>query len=159
MKKNLTYFYVIIILFLLTNITKAQKPALSNIHFEVKDNEVIINYDLSGDKEDEYEVEIFLKSEVDQLFKIKPINLSGDIGEGYFVGKGRKILWQYTRDLAAPLDGDDFYFEINANRLGGIPWFYYVGGTALAGGLAAMLVIKKDGSESRTPIKEPPDRP
>jgi len=159
MKNKLTYFYVIIILFLLTNITTAQKPTLSNMYFEAKDNEVIIYYDLYGDKEDEYEVEIFLKSEIDLLFKTKPINISGDIGEGYFVGKGRKVIWQYTTDLAAPLDGDDFYFEIKATRLGGIPWYYYVGGTALVGGLAAILVIKKDESESRTPIKEPPDRP
>jgi hypothetical protein len=159
MKNKLLYFYIAIILFLLTNITTAQKSTLSNIHFETKDNEVIIYYDLSGDKKDEYEVEIFLKSEADLLFKLTPINLSGDIGEGYFVGKGRKILWQYTRDLGAPLDGDEYYFEINVTRLGGIPWYYYVGGTALAGGLAAILVIKKDEGESKTPIKEPPDRP
>ena len=159
MKNKLTYFYVIIILFLLTNITTAQKPTLSNMYFEAKDNEVIIYYDLYGDKEDEYEVEIFLKSEIDLLFKTKPINISGDIGEGYFVGKSRKILWEDTRDLAASLDGDDFYFEINATRLSGIPWYYYVGGTALVGGVAAILVIKKDGGESKTPIKEPPDRP
>jgi len=156
---KLTYFYVTIFLFILTNITTAQIPTLSNIHFEAKENEVIIYYDLSGDKGDEYEVEIFLRSEVDLLFEMQPINLSGDIGEGYFVGKGRKILWEDTRDLAASLDGDDFYFEINATRLSGIPWYYYVGGTALVGGVAAILVIKKDGGESKTPIKEPPDRP
>ena len=90
---------------------------------------------------------------MDPLFKIKPIHVTGDIGEGYFVGKERKVVWQYTRDLAAPLDGDDFYFEVNATKLGGIPWYYYVGGTALAGGLAAILLIKKDESDNKNTDK------
>jgi hypothetical protein len=151
--------YLIGILLILTNCTTAQQTILTNIYFEAYDNEIIIYYDLSGDKEDEYEIEIFLKSEIDPIFKVKPTHVTGDIGEGYFVGKERKIVWPYTRDFAAPLDGSDFYFEVNATKLGGIPWYYYVGGAGLAGGLAAILLIKKDEETTKTPINEPPDRP
>lgn len=159
MNNKFLYACLIVILFLLTNSTTAQQTTLTNIYFEAYDNEVIVYYDLSGDKEDEYEVEVFLKSEMDPFFRVKPTHVTGDIGEGYFVGKERKVVWQYTRDFAAPLDGDDFYFEVTATKLGGIPWYYYVGGAGLAGGLAAILLIKKDEGTTRTPIKEPPDRP
>ena len=61
-------------------------------------------------------------------------------------------------------DGDDFYFEVFANKIessGGIPWYYYVG-TAAVGGAAAVVLLGGDDSKdtpTTTNFPSPPTRP
>lgn len=132
---------------------------IENISFEEYQNKILIYYDLIGEKDDEYEISLVLKREEYSGFIFIPKTVEGDIGKGNYAGRKKKIIWDVSKDYHIDPEVEDFYFEVSATKLGGIPWYYYVGGTAVAGGLAAILLMKKDEGTTRIPIKQPPDRP
>ena len=138
---------------------------VTNVSFELIGQNINIYYSLSPITTDNYEITSILKRTSDPMFSYTPQNLEGDIGEGKFSGTKRKIIWLVSSEEMNMFDGDDFYFEIFANKIiesGGIPWYYYVGTAAVGGGVAAILL---GGSDSKSTPNEtqsfpsPPDRP
>lgn len=149
-------FFIFFIFFL----TCSFSQDISNIYFEPIQNKVIIYYDLEGDPNLEYEVSLTLKREEFAGFYFVPKSVSGDIGEGKFVGKKRKIIWEVTKDYHIDPEVEDYYFEIKVNPIStGIAWFYYVGAAVLGGGAAAVLLLGKKQTEENKPIGAPPARP
>lgn len=149
------------LMFFLLLLSYSFSQEISNVSFEPIPDKVIIYYDLEGDAGKEYEVSLTLKREKYAEFQFMPKSVSGDIGEGKFVGKNRKILWEVTKDYHIDPEAADYYFEIEVNPVStGIAWFYYAGAAVLGGGAAAVLyIIKTKGIEENKPIGTPPIRP
>lgn len=138
-----------------------QEAKVTNVSFELKNNNVFIYYDLEGDKDAEYNVSVSLRREEISGYIFVPTNLSGDVGEGKFVGKGRTIIWDVSKDFHIDEEVTDYYFEVTAEKAGGSSWFYYVGGAVIAGGVAALLLVggEENGDGTQTAIEPPPVRP
>jgi hypothetical protein len=169
MKHNIFHSAFIIILFLtLTSTSLAQNETI-NSSFRVVEGIILIEYEIeNGDPNSDYEVSIVLLRSSDNTFKYVPEVLEGDIGEGKFAGKMNTIKWLYTSAEEELLsEGEDYYFEVKAEKItGGSTWYYYAGGAVVAG-LAAFLLSSSGGNGNGTTngggttetIADPPGRP
>ncbi len=157
MKKIILLFFTIILLY--HSPIFPQETKVTNVNFELKNDKVLIYYDLEGDKDAEYDVSVTLRREEISGYIFVPTNLSGAVGEGKFVGRKRTIIWDVSKDFYIDEEVTDYYFEVKAEKVGGGSWFYYVGGAVLvAGGVAALLLIPPPPKEE-IPIAPPPGRP
>lgn len=159
---NIKRIVVLVILIFLVH-----KPSLAqervSATFEAIEGKILIYYTIKGDVEKEYDVDVVLKRTSVPSFELVPEEMSGDIGTGKYAGVQRTIIWHIKPEEQEKLDGDDFYFEVTATEIeegGGFPWLYVVGGAAVAGGVAAYFILKKDenGGET-TNLPMPPGRP
>jgi hypothetical protein len=143
------------------------KPSVRNVRLEFQQEIAIINYDLIAKSGETYEVVASLVKEGDPNFRIPLKSTTGDIGEGKYAGNGRRIQWEFRKDL--PKDfagGSEYSVEVTAKLIeqGGGSWVYYVlGGALIAGGVVVLAGGKKSTSEpvsSSTPLPStPPGRP
>jgi hypothetical protein len=165
---------IIIVLYLIfifdLNLFAQQDDSLKiKIQLEIKTGKVIIHYDLYGPKDLEYKVDVSLSKDKDKTFFYIPKDLSGDIGKGYFVGKDRRIEWNYSREF--PLGLEDVIFEVTANV---IPrpaekitrqevkessnTIYWIGaGVAVVGGGLAAIIL--GGKKTQPNVVDLPDPP
>ncbi len=88
-----------------------------NVKYEMTEKQIVITYDLLGTPDTEYKVTITLKRRQMSSFEYTPRSISGDFGQGKFSGKGRQIIWDFLRDFPQGLEGDDYYFEVEAEIL------------------------------------------
>ncbi len=139
---------------------------ISDVSFELVGQNINIYYSLTPITSDNYEITTLLKRTSEPNFSYNPQNLTGDIGEGAYSGVRKKIIWRVSDVEMNMFDGEDFYFEVFANKIeesGGIPWYYYVGTAAVGGGVAAILLGGSSDSKSTTngtqSFPTPPDRP
>jgi hypothetical protein len=130
------------------------------------DGKIFIYYQLNGDPEKEYDINVVLKRTSVPSFELVPSDISGNVGKGkYGDGTKKTIIWTLKPEEKAILNGEDFYFVVNAEEVksgGGIPWYVFVGGAALAGGAAALLLTKKSDNTpaaTTTTFPSPPARP
>ncbi|MGE5812667.1 MAG: hypothetical protein ACM339_14255 [Ignavibacteria bacterium] len=160
-----TKFYLfILILFLLHNLSYSQEKI--DASFEAAEGKIFIYYELKGDPASEYRVDVKLKRTSDPSFEVVPSVMIGDVGKGKFAGGKRTIIWHLNSEEEAKLEGEDFYFDVKAEKIeegGGIPWWVYAGSAAVAGGVAAIFLLKESDSGSETPstttFPNPPGRP
>ena len=159
-------FKPILMFFLLILFQTLSAQQISDVSFELVGQNINIYYSLTPVTSDNYEITTLLKRTSNPNFSYTPENLSGDIGEGKYSGIGKKIIWRVSDIEMNMFDGEDFYFEVFANKLeesGGIPWYYYVGTAAVGGGVAAILLGGSSDSKSTTngtqSFPTPPDRP
>ncbi len=135
----------------------------TNIKWALKENLIVITYDLNGSSEDTYDVSIALRNERDSSFSIIPATVEGDIGAGQFAGVEREIRWYFRKDFPQGFQGEGYYFEIfvkpiqqKSNLL-----YYVVGGAAVTVGIVALLL--GTSSPERPPptlyLPGPPVRP
>lgn len=140
-----------------------EKIRVENIHFEQKGYTINIYYDLVGPADKNYNVSIKLKREDYKSFEYVPKGISGDVGEGYFSGKNRKIIWNMLDDSPRILDQFQFYFEVNAEivTISSTNPLFWIGGAVVIGGVA-LLLLSSGGDEttiqSHLPTS-PPGRP
>lgn len=163
--KNKFKLLLLGIMFLSLYSTHIYSQQISDVYFELEGENISIYYSLSPITSDEFEISLILKRTSVPNFNYSPKELKGDIGEGKFAGIERKIIWYVTDEEMNMFDGDDFYFEVFAEKIkksGGIPWYYYVG-TAAVGGVAAILLSGGSDSDKKTTTSQsfppPPDRP
>ena len=166
--KNI-YRFILPVIMLLTFLSgSAYSQEKISTTFEASpDGKIFIYYQLNGDSEKEYDVSVVLKRTSVPSFELTPSDLSGNIGRGKFGdGKKKTIIWTLKPEEKNILNGDDFYFVVNADEIesgGGIPWYVYVGGAALAGGTAAVLFLNKKSDNTTTTTETsfplPPARP
>ena len=136
-------------------------PRVANVQWNIEGDNIVISYDLLGEKDEKYEVSVSFLKEDDPGFRIVPQTISGDAGTGYFAGKGKSILWEFIRDFPAGFQGEGYYVEVTvkpapADRT----WLYYtLGAAALAGGLVAIIVGSRQSGGSSSELPMPPDRP
>ncbi len=139
-------------------------PKVTNVDWKLQGDIIMITYDLSWTADDNVEVNIVLLNEYDKSFKVVPQTVSGDIGEGKFLGTSRRIQWDYLKDIPAGIQGEGYYFEVNADKVGGTPWLYIVAGAAAVGGAVALLSGSKSssgggGTPPGNDLPLPPSRP
>ena len=165
--KPITKYILIFFYCLLTiNISKAQ--TIKDVSFEADEEKIFIYYTLTAPESDEFEITTILKRLNDASFSYEPENLSNNIGEGQYAGVRKSIIWDVTEDEFSMFDGDDFYFEVFAEKIesgGGIPWYYYVGTAVVGGGVAAAVLLggsDENGGGTTPPttsFPNPPARP
>jgi hypothetical protein len=133
----------------------------TNIRWSVKDDVIIINYDLASNPDSKYKVDITMKRETDPEFTAIPLSVEGDIGEGYFAGTNKEIRWYYRRDYPQGFQGEGYFFEISIIETGKeSAWLYYaIGAAAVTGGVLAFLISKNQGDIPVGTIPGPPGRP
>ena len=138
-----------------------EKPQGTNVKWTLKDDVIVINYDLKTDPDLKFKVDIIMKRETDPAFSAVPITVEGDVGEGYFAGTNREIRWYYRRDFPQGFEGEGYYFEIHVQQMGKeSKWLYYaLGAAAVAGGVVAFLVSKNQDELPPGGIPLPPGRP
>jgi hypothetical protein len=137
------------------------QPQGTNVKWSVKDDVIVINYDLKTDPDLKFRVDIVMKRETDAEFAAEPVTVEGDIGDGYFAGTNREIRWYYRRDYPQGFEGEGYYFEIQVRPIGKeSKWMYYtVGAAAILGGVVAFLVSKNQDELPPGGIPLPPGRP
>lgn len=166
MKIICTSFSLLVLAFFIN--TSSSMAQTIEASFQVtQEGTINIYYKFKGDPGKDYDVTVILKRKSDPTFSLIPKNVSGSVGVGKFANAKRTIIWELTSSEQQSLKGNDYYFAVNAKPVeaekgGGIPWYVYVGGAALAGGTAAILLLKKNGnsnSGSNASIPDPPGRP
>jgi hypothetical protein len=133
----------------------------TNVKWTVRNEVIVVNYDLTGSTNVKYSLNVIMKKESDSSFSAVPVTVEGDIGEGYFAGTNKEIRWYYRRDFPQGLQGEDYYFEIHVKPVAkdNSLLYYIAGGVAVTAGIVALLVHKNPGSPPPTELPFPPVRP
>ena len=142
--------------------------AVTSVRFEVRGELIYVYYDLTGDVEKAHRVSLYLRRESEPSFVYRPLNVTGEIGTIVFPASGKRITWEFTKDFPEGLQGEDFYFEVEAEAPGGnggiSPLVFIGGGIALIGGIVA-IVLAGGGDDGPPPpptdtgFPPPPGRP
>jgi hypothetical protein len=128
---------------------------------EVGENEVTITYDLIGDPAADYTVGVFLLSERDPKMKMELKRVKGNVRQGRFAGKDNIIKWNMKEEFPTVVAGESYRFELHIAKVTGVAipsWYYYVGASAIVGGLSYFL-FHKPPSETIVPEKTIPMPP
>ena len=126
----------------------AERNIIKNteVKWNVRDDIIVINYDLKTDPNLKFKVDLMMKKDTDSSFSAVPFTVEGDVGEGYFAGTNREIRWYYRRDFPQGFEGDGYFFEIHIQEKEiekESSWLYYaLGAAVVAGGMAAFLISK-----------------
>jgi hypothetical protein len=117
-----------------------------------------IIYNLSGNPKNSYEVKVRLRKHGSESFVYEPRQLSGDVGEGAFVGSGRTILWKIKEEFPGGIDTEDLYVELSAEEVGGSGWIWWTlgGATLIGGGAAYYFLVAKPAQETPSETLPPP---
>ena len=94
-----------------------EKIHVENVNWIVQGNKVVITYDLLAPQNQIFFVSVKLLRESVSSFQVIPRKTSGYVGKGKFAGKNRVIYWDYLKDVPGGLQGEDFYFEISAEKV------------------------------------------
>jgi hypothetical protein len=169
LQKTKDLCYLMILLMLLPQVaasSSAEEEAIKvqNVRYEIVGLKVMIRYDLEGPLGRDYIVKLVLKREQSSSFLHFPKSVAGDVGEGSFVGVGRKIDWELLKDFSQGLEGNDFYFVIEVElKPKGTSFLWYLGGSAaVIGGVGAYFLLKGSKSEPSAqggfpvPVGRPP---
>lgn len=167
---NKLFYFILTVTLIFLFLPKIAKSQTIETSFEsTPEGTINIYYEFNGDPNNDYKITVALKRKSDPSFSLVPENLSGSVGIGKFANVKRTIVWTPSENEQQSLQGDDFYFVVNAEAVekpsgGGIPWYVYVGGAAVAGGVAAILLLKKSdnnsgGGSTQITLPDPPGRP
>ena len=142
--------------------------AVTNVRFEVRGELIYVYYDLAGDVQKAHRVSLYLRRESEPAFVYRPLNVTGELGTIVFPATGKRITWDFTKDFPEGLQGEDYYFEVEAEApvgSGGIsPLVFIGGGLAVIGGIVA-IVLSGGGDDGPPPpptdtgFPPPPGRP
>ena len=138
--------------------------SIQNVDWKLEDEHFIVTYDLI-DQPGDYFVTFSLFKEGDSTFVVHPIIATGDIGNVSSVGRGKKIIWEFRKDLVNGLEPANYSFEVYATRKnteGGLPWGYVgLGAVAMAGGALIYILTKQgdNGPSGNNSLPGPPLRP
>jgi len=94
------YTYLLLIISLVfANIAFAQKKSkLKNVHLNIKDKKVIVNYDIKNSEEVDNKINLLFYDE--DFNYIYPKALSGDFGTGVKSGEKKQIVWDVSKDIS-----------------------------------------------------------
>jgi len=133
----------------------------TNIRWEVKDEVIIINYDLLEPTDIKYRVNLIMKREGEEAFTAIPLTMEGDVGEGFLAGRNREIRWYYRRDYPSGFQGAGYYFELRVEKIGedNSTLYYLLGAGAIAGGVLAFIIGRSQETPPQVGLPGPPLRP
>jgi len=125
---------------------------------------ISVTYDLLGSTDQLYKVSLILKRAGSKDLVYYPKSVSGDVGEGRFGGKDKKIIWKMKDDFPGGLSGSDFYFVVKAESIESGPNILLWAGVGVAA-IAAVATYLIVGGENGTTTDQnnsfpmPPGRP
>ena len=127
-----------------THLYPQEANKVKNVRFEILGTQLVIRYDLAAPN-DTYKVRVVLRKESESGFVYVPRLLSGDVGEGEFAGTNRQVTWDFLAEFPGGLDGDDFYFVVEAEKAPWklSPWYYIAGGVVAVGAASVYLLTQK----------------
>lgn len=135
--KYLKVFLILTVLFELNTGAAAQDLKVSHIRFDAEKNQVIIRYNLEGNPNKKYHIDLWLSCDSARTFTIKPEHVSGDVGNNIRSGTDKAIIWDIREDYPYGLVGDGYAFAVDAEIQK--PWrnfkYYVLGGCVVAGGI------------------------
>ena len=137
------------------------RPHAANVDWVMEGGDMVISYDLVGDADAVYVVEVVLRRAGDPGFRILPARVSGDVGEGKFAGPRRSVRWHIQEELGGLPEGGDFLVEVTVDEPDELPWFLVVVGVAV-GGATVYSFVQNGEAAPAPPILElpgPPARP
>ncbi len=169
-KKPVIYGVLPVLLCLLTNFTALagggddllqDEVQGTNIRWEVKDEVIIVTYDLLEATDIKYRVNLIMKREGEEAFAAVPLTMEGDVGEGFFAGRNREIRWYYRRDYPSGFQGAGYYFELRVEKIGedNSTLYYLLGAGAIAGGVLAFIIGRSQEEPPQVGLPGPPLRP
>jgi hypothetical protein len=140
--------------------------SIDNVHFEVTEDIVRVYYDLNAPADQVHAVRIMLYRETEPAFKYSPVNLTGDVGTIVFSGVRRCIIWEFTKEFPEGLNGNDYYFVVEAEgaqKESSNLWWWVGGGAVAVGGVVALLLLSPKKIDPPPPVPNefptPPGRP
>lgn len=149
-------------------VTGSDEVKVENVHYTISDGRVIINYDLIGNPDNTYNVQLILKRENYSSYNYSPRKITGDAGTGKFAGKNKEIVWNVNEEFPQGLPYNDYYFIVKASESGkeessGFFTFSWLkAGVVAAVAVAAIIFMssKSKGSGSAgSSLPGPPGRP
>lgn len=161
-------FFLLIVVLLLLAAAKLSAQESINSDYTIDGERILLTYQIEGDAETQYQVNVELKRKNNENFSLTPSSLTGDVGVGKFAGGKRTIIWIPNEKEIPLIEGEDFYFEVTSKSLkpssGGSSWLLWAGGALLVGGgtYALLKLLKKDGDTDGVTVQEiplPPSRP
>jgi hypothetical protein len=147
---------------------RPQELSANIIRVELKnEKEVVIQYEIKGDPDTEYEVALHLLRDDDPDFEIELGAVRGDIGRGRFAGSIRRAIWDMNSDYPKAMIGQSYRFKLvvsPASQHEGLPWWIYAGSSAA---ICVAIIALSHGPEPPPPlpasgdngIPRPPSRP
>ena len=112
----------------------AQEPQIRDPDFRQDGRQIIVTYDLIGQKGEEYEVTLLLSRSGGEAFDYQPDAVSGHVGGGVSPGLDKQITWNVLEDFPDGLQGANVQFRLEVEKDGGNSWLYVLGSAVLAGG-------------------------
>jgi hypothetical protein len=132
---------------------------ISNIDIKLEGEQLKIFFDLTSEDEDN-NIELILLDKTTNNSS-EPEQVSGDI-EQVKPGKSRLIIWEFGKEVGIS-SLRNYEIKMSVEESGGIAWYIYAGGAAVAGGITAILLSggkTEDNNEIvRQKIGTPPARP
>jgi hypothetical protein len=152
----------------LAALAQTQAGRIENVRVQINGrSSVYIDYDLVGPTDRVYKVTVTMKKESDSTFVYVPQNMAGDIGASVFPGRNNRIVWSLAKEFPEGIKEGEFYFlftvdEEEPSSGVGTP-LLIAGGAALVGGILALILVSKkgtDGGQNGPPgFPDPPGRP
>ena len=94
--QNFILFFFVNLL-VVTSVFSQSKAEIHNVDFQLKNDSLFITYDLVKTAKDQRFL-ISIEVSIASGKIIKPISLSGDVGQGVRGGKGKTIIWDIKKD-------------------------------------------------------------
>ena len=125
----------------------------TSVKWVVKNDLIIIKYNLKTDPNMKIKVDILMKNERDTSFTAELVTAEGAIGEGYYNGNSHEVRWLYRRDYPNGFVGEGYFFEVRVQETEKENhWIYYaLGAAAIAGSVVALIITNgQEASASST---------
>lgn len=101
-----------------STLVRAQDVRVRNVEVLRQGKRVIVQYDLHGDREATYNVDLRLSRNGGATFDYIPTATSGAVGSGISPGRGKEIDWAVLQDFPDGIEGQNFQFKVLARREG-----------------------------------------
>jgi len=106
--------YLLIILIICMIQMAAVAQSVENVMFkQTNDDQLLINYDLFGEAEARFNLELWVSLDGGNSFAFKPTAVIGDVGGGVAAGSNKSIVWDVFADMSK-LEEDDLAFKVIA---------------------------------------------
>ena len=106
-------FFSIVFLFLIGKLANAQ--SVTNIHFEQTGKQIVIYYDLSGEAESTWFIDVYCSQDGGKSWKSPLEKLSGAAGKGIKPGNNQKVMWDVLQERDN-LEGE-ISFKVEATKI------------------------------------------
>ena len=107
-----------LILFLALFTTSAFSQKITQVKSELKENKVIITYNLSGPEKQKFLVSLYTSKNNGETYDIEVTSATGEIGYGIKPGKKKQIIWDPTQEGISDMQNIKFSIQAMASGLG-----------------------------------------